>query len=149
MKILIDGDACPKTVLQLCLKYGRHYGIPVWTVASFNHVVDSDYHIVVGDAPQETDLKVVNLTEEGDLVITQDIGLAALVMAKKAKALSPHGREYRPELMSTLLEERELKAKYRRGGGRTKGPSKRTSQEDQQFEVVLDSLLREMVSAKD
>lgn len=143
MKILIDGDACPKTVLQICLKYGRHLGVPVWTVASFNHEIVSDHHIVVGNSSQETDLKVVNLSEAGDIIVTQDIGLAALVLSKNAKAISPAGKEYRPELMANLLEERELKAKYRRAGGRTKGPSKRTGLEDRQFEETLLRLLQE------
>ncbi|SHN85228.1 YaiI/YqxD family protein [Desulfitobacterium chlororespirans] len=142
MKILIDADACPKAVLQICLKKGRQYGIPVWTVASFNHEITSDHHIVVGNAPQEADLKVVNLSEAGDIIVTQDIGLAAMVLGKGARALSPAGKEYRPESIANLLEERELKAKYRRSGGRTKGPSKRTPVEDQVFEEILLRLLQ-------
>ncbi|MGE4273553.1 MAG: DUF188 domain-containing protein [Desulfitobacterium sp.] len=143
MKILIDADACPKGVLQICLNRGRQKGIPVWTVASFNHEISSDHHIVVGNASQEADLKVMNLCEAGDIIVTQDIGLAAMVIGKGAKALGPSGKEYRPEIMSTMLEERELKAKYRRAGGRTKGPSKRTFEEDRLFEQTLVSLLSE------
>ncbi|MEL1135539.1 DUF188 domain-containing protein [Desulfitobacterium sp. THU1] len=143
MKILIDADACPKGVLQICLSMGRQKGIPVWTVASFNHEISSDHHIVVGNSSQEADLKVMNLCEAGDIIVTQDIGLAAMVIGKGAKALGPSGKEYRPETMSIMLEERELKAKYRRAGGRTKGPSKRTSEEDRLFEQTLVSLLSE------
>ncbi|NMA69596.1 MAG: DUF188 domain-containing protein [Desulfitobacterium sp.] len=137
MKIIIDADACPKVVLQICLIYGPSYGVPVWTVASFNHQIISDNHIIVGNGPQEADLKIVNLSERGDLVVTQDIGLAAMVLGKGAKAISPMGREYLPEVMNILLEERELKAKYRRAGGRTKGPSKRTREDDENFEREL------------
>lgn len=137
MKIIIDADACPKAVLQICLKYGPLYGVEVWTVASFNHQISSDNHIIVGNGPQEADLKVVNISEKGDLVVTQDMGLAAMVLGKGAKAISPMGREYLPEVMSILLEERELKAKYRRAGGRTKGPSKRTREDDANFEREL------------
>lgn len=143
MKILIDADACPKTVLQICLNYGRQYSIPVWTVASFNHEISSDHHIVVGNSSQETDIKVVNLSEAGDIIVTQDIGLAAMVLGKGAKALGPGGKEYSPGAMTIMLEERELKAKYRRSGGRTKGPSKRTREEDQQFAEALLRLLKE------
>ncbi|HHY26661.1 MAG TPA: DUF188 domain-containing protein [Desulfitobacterium dehalogenans] len=142
MKILIDGDACPKAVLQICLKIGRQYGIPVWTVASFNHEIASDHHIIVGNSPQETDIKVINLSEAGDIIVTQDIGLAAMVLGKGGRALSPTGKEYRPELIANLLEERELKAKYRRSGGRTKGPAKRSPVEDQVFEETLLRFLR-------
>lgn len=143
MKILIDADACPKTVLQICLKYGQQYDVPVWTVASFNHVIASDHHTVVGNSSQEADLKVMNLTDSGDIVVTQDFGLAAMVLGKKAKALGPSGKEYLSATIDILLEERELKAKFRRSGGRTKGPSKRSSEEDQRFERTLIRLLEE------
>lgn len=143
MKILIDADACPKNVLQICLKCGQKYAVPVWTVASFNHEIISDHHVVVGNSSQEADLKVMNLTEPGDIIVTQDFGLAAMILGKKAKALGPSGKEYLPETIDVLLEERDLKAKFRRSGGRTKGPSKRTSGEDQQFEQALIQLLEE------
>jgi uncharacterized protein YaiI (UPF0178 family) len=140
MKILVDADACPRTALQICIRLGRKYNIPVWTVASFNHRIESDHPVVVGDGFQETDIKIVNLTEPGDVIITGDWGLAAMVLGKGAKCLSPIGREFRADEMDFLLEERELKAKFRRGGGRTKGPRKRTSEEDRRFETSLEKV---------
>jgi uncharacterized protein YaiI (UPF0178 family) len=80
----------------------------------------------------------VNLTEAGDVVVTGDWGLAAMVLGKGAKCLSPVGREFRPERADFLLEERDLKAKFRRRGGRMKGPRKRTSEDDRRFEVSLE-----------
>jgi uncharacterized protein YaiI (UPF0178 family) len=142
MKILIDADACPRSVLKSCIELGRKYNIPVWTVASFDHAIESDHHIIVGDSPQETDLRVMNLTEVGDVIVTGDLGLAAMVLGKGARCLSPAGREFRPERIGFLLEEREIKAKYRRRGGRTKGPRKRTLQEDRAFESSLERILR-------
>lgn len=141
MKMLVDADACPKTVLQICRELGKKFGVAVWTVASFNHNINSDYHIVVGDGDQETDLKVLNLTETGDVVVTQDWGLAAMVLGKKARCLNPGGREFHNDQMDFLLEEREMKAKLRRSGGRTKGPSKRTTQQDIQFQECLAGIL--------
>lgn len=141
MKIVVDADACPKNALLLCQKLGGIYHVPVWTVASFNHSIVSDYHIVVGSASQEADIKVVNVTEPGDIVITQDWGLAAMVLGKQARALSPAGREFSPDKIDFLLEEREAKAKHRRGGGRTKGPRKRNAEDDRSFEVSLQRLL--------
>ena len=91
MKLIIDADACPKAVLACCLQEGKRYGLAVVTVASFNHQIVSDQHITVGNASQEADLKIVNLTETNDVVVTQDWGLAALVLAKKARCLSPSG----------------------------------------------------------
>jgi uncharacterized protein YaiI (UPF0178 family) len=140
MKILVDADACPRSVLEICMRLGRKYNIPVWTVASFNHRIDSDHPVVVGDGSQEADIKILNLTEPGDVIVTGDWGLAAMVLEKGAKCLSPIGREFHPEKMDFLLEERELKAKFRRGGGRTKGPRKRTSEDDRRFESSLENV---------
>ena len=141
MKILIDADACPRSVLRLCLRLGRKYDIPVWTVANFNHDIESDHAIVVGGDSQEADMKVMNLTEAGDVVVTGDWGLAAVVLGKGAKCLSPMGREFHPEKIGFLLEEREVKAKFRREGGRTKGPKKRTLEDDRKFELCLEKIL--------
>jgi uncharacterized protein YaiI (UPF0178 family) len=140
MKILVDADACPRSVLEICIRLGRKYNIPVWTVASFNHRIESDHPVVVGDGFQEADIKIVNLTEPGDVIITGDWGLAAMVLEKGAKCLSPIGREFHPEKMDFLLEERELKAKFRRGGGRTKGPRKRTLEDDRRFEASFEKV---------
>ncbi len=142
MKILIDADACPKAVLQICIQTGRIYSIPVWTVASFDHNIVSDHHVVVGSASQEADIKLINLTEPGDIVITQDWGLASMVLGKNAYCISPVGKEYNAGNIDFLLEERELKAKFRRGGGRAKGPSKRTRQDDERFARELERNIR-------
>ncbi len=141
MKILVDADACPKSVLRICLKVGQKYDVPIWTVASFDHHIESGHHIIVGTDPQEADLKIINSTEAGDVVVTQDWGLAAIVVGKGARCLSPGGREFRSEKIEFLLEEREIKAKFRRSGGRTKGPKKRTSEDDRQFESGLEKML--------
>ncbi len=141
MKILVDADACPKSALQICSKLGKKYHVPVWTVATFDHHIESDHHIVVGSEPQETDFKTINLTEPGDIVVTQDWGLAAIALGKGARSLSPSGHEFRSEKIDFLLEEREVKARFRRSGGRTKGPKKRTSEDDRRFEATLEKIL--------
>jgi uncharacterized protein YaiI (UPF0178 family) len=141
MKIMVDADACPKSVFRICMKIGHQYGIQVWTVASFNHSIDSDHHFAVGNDSEEADIKIINLTEQGDVVVTQDWGLAAMVLGKEARCLSPAGREFRSDRIPFLLEEREIKSKLRRSGGRTKGPRKRTFEDDQRFEVCLERIL--------
>ena len=137
MKIIVDADACPKAVLQICMKLGHKNDIPVWTVANFNHNIESDHHLIVGNTSQEADLKILNITQKNDIVITQDWGLAAMVLGKQARCLSPDGREYQGANMDFLLEEREIKAKYRRSGGRTKGPKKRNEKDNLRFEASL------------
>lgn len=141
MKILVDADACPRTALRLCMEAGRKHGIPVWTVASFNHSIESDHHLVAGADPQEADFKIINITGEGDIVVTQDWGLAAMVLGKGARCLNPTGREFHSDRIGFLLEEREVKSKLRRSGGRTKGPKKRTAEDDRRFEISLERIL--------
>lgn len=143
MKVIVDADACPRSALAICLRVGADSNIPVCTVASFNHSIDSPCHIVVGDNSQEVDLKVVNMAAKGDIVVTQDIGLAAMVLAKGASALSVVGREFIQEDMSFLLEEREAKARLRRGGGRTRGPRKREEADDIRFETSLKRIVED------
>lgn len=141
MKIIIDADACPKDVLQICINVAKGYGMPVWTVASFNHNIQSDHHVVVGNASQEADIRVMNLAQSGDVAVTQDWGLAAMLLGKGVSCLTPDGREFCSNTIEFLLEEREAKAKFRRGGGRTKGPKKRSPEDNRQFEVALQNIL--------
>ncbi|EGW39653.1 DUF188 domain-containing protein [Desulfosporosinus sp. OT] len=141
MKIIVDADACPRNVLQICLTMAREHALPVWTVASFNHNIESDHHVVVGNASQEADIRVMNLAHAGDVAVTQDWGLAAMLLGKGVKCLNPGGKEFSTNNIEFLLEERELKAKFRRSGGRTKGPKKRVVEDDQQFEACLRNIL--------
>ena len=113
-------------------------------MASFDHNIESDRHVVVGNASQEADIKIMNMADEGDVGITQDWGLAATVLGKGAKCLSPAGREFRSGQMEFLLEEREIKNTFRRGGGRTRGPRKRTIGDDRRFETCLKQSLIKM-----
>ncbi|MCL6639708.1 MAG: DUF188 domain-containing protein [Firmicutes bacterium] len=145
MKIIIDADATPRAVLDVSLKAAKKFNVPLFTVASFNHRIDSDRHITVGNAPQEADIQIINLTAKGDIVVTQDWGLAAMALGKGAAALSPAGRVFREEVIDFLLEERELKAKHRRGGGKTKGPKKRTAEDDENFKKSLYRLLERQI----
>ncbi len=141
MKIIIDADACPKNVLQICMEVGDEYSIEVWTVASFNHNIISENHITVGNASQEADLKVANITEKNDIVVTQDWGLAAIILGKGGSCISPAGKVYSNDNIGFMLEERELKARRMRGGGRVKGPKKRGKSSDQKFKSALINLI--------
>ncbi|MBU4532833.1 MAG: DUF188 domain-containing protein [Eubacteriales bacterium] len=145
-KIIVDADACPRNVLAACTRSARAFGLELITVANFHHHIDSKQHIVVGGDSQEADIKIVNLTQPGDVVVTQDWGLAALVLGRQAYAISPGGREYRPETIEFLLEEREVKARIRRSGGRTKGPKARSAGQDTAFVRALEALLSRITS---
>ena len=146
MRIIIDADACPKQVLKICQDTAAKYRLDVYTISSFDHNIDNSQHFSVDNNSQEADLKIFNMTSPGDIVVTQDWGLAALIISKNAYCLSPAGIEYKSSKMDFLLEEREAKAKLRRGGGRTKGPSKRTEADDREFEAKLLEILERAIS---
>lgn len=142
--IIIDADASPKRVREITLEVARKYGWEVVTVASFHHQIEGAHrHITTGDEAQATDMVILNLLKRGDIVVTQDWGLAALVLGKGGSTLSPHGYIFREEKMDFLLEERHLKAKFRRMGGRTKGPATRTKGDDEKFRKALEKLIQE------
>jgi uncharacterized protein YaiI (UPF0178 family) len=90
-------------------------------------------------------MMVMNLTQPGDIIVTQDWGLAAIILAKKAKVIAPSGKIFDAATIDLLLEERDILAKHRRAGGRTKGPSKRSRDDDQRFENNLLKLFTETV----
>lgn len=142
--VIIDADACPKNVKNIISILIEKYGWEMVTVASFNHnMVGNNRHITVGNEAQAVDLAIINLVSKRDIVVTQDWGLAAVILGKGARVLSPQGVVYREEKIDFLLEERHLKARFRRTGGRTKGPAARTKADDERFRRALERMLGE------
>ncbi|MCK9905321.1 DUF188 domain-containing protein, partial [Frankia sp. Cpl3] len=140
-RVRIDADACPRQALAIAQTLCEEKGWLCVTYASYNHQLTGAHHIVVDAEPQAADMRLANDTKPGDVVVTQDIGLAALILGKKAKALSPHGTIFLPERIAFQLEERNEKARFRRGGGRTRGPAARTQEDDVKFEHALRLLI--------
>jgi len=140
-KIIVDADACPKNALEICYLLGKEFSLEVATVASFEHNIRGENHFVVGNAPQETDIKMANLVCPGDIAVTGDLGLVALLLGKKAFCISPQGKIFSEDRIDFLLEERSIKQKHRRAGGRTRGPGKRTVGDDKNFEKNLRYLI--------
>ncbi len=141
-KIIVDADACPRNALQICQKVGEEDSLQVVTVASFEHDIGGEEHFVVGNDPQETDIKIANLIRPGDIAVTADLGLAALLIGKGAFCISPKGKVFSEVNIDFLLEERNIKQKFRRSGGRTKGPAKRIDADDEVFERKLRGLVK-------
>ncbi len=142
-RILVDADACPRQALQIADKLAAERGWQLITYASYNHQLTGACHVSVDAEPQAVDMRIANDVKASDIVITQDIGLAALVLGKQAKAINPFGRIYQKETIAFQLEERNEKARYRRGGGKTKGPAARTQADDAAFQSALRLLMEE------
>jgi uncharacterized protein YaiI (UPF0178 family) len=137
MKILVDADACP--VKGIIVRVAKEYGIPVIMLTDTSHLLYSDYcEVVTVDKQKESvDISLINRASAGDIVVTQDYGLAALALGKGAKAINQNGLIYSSENIDQLLFKRHLSQKIRRAGARTKGPAKRSKQNDANFEKAL------------
>lgn len=142
MKIIVDGDACP--VKQEIIDTASAFETSVCMVASFDHrlpTVPSVEMIQVDRSSQSADMYIANMVQRGDLVITQDFGLACIVMAKGAMTLSFRGEQYTEDNIDYLLERRAESAKKRRQGLRSKGPKAFTSEDRKRFQQKLTKLL--------
>ena len=141
MKIYIDADGCP--VIGITIKLAKKYGIPCVAVCDTSHIfsLDGAEVITVSKGSDSADFKIVNLILKGDVVITQDYGLAAMCLAKEAVVLNQNGLQYTANNIESLLLSRHNAKKIRRSGGRLKGPPKRTPSEDEMFEKALDEIL--------
>lgn len=140
MKILVDADACP--VKEIVISIGAAKNIPVEMIASFHHQIHGGPGVTViitDTGPDAADYVIANRVEAGDIVVTQDFGLAALALGKRGKALSPRGLIFTGENMDGLLMQRHISAKVRRSGGRTKGPAPFSPEDRENF---LQSLLQ-------
>ena len=143
MTIYIDADACPVT--RITERVAEEQGIPVTLLCDTSHVLSSGYsEIRVIDAGADAvDIALINLCHRGDIVVTQDYGVAALALGKGARAIHQSGRWYTDENIGGLLMERHAaKAARRRKRNRLKGPSKRTEEDDRRFEESLRRMIR-------
>ncbi|HEU4962839.1 MAG TPA: DUF188 domain-containing protein [Bacilli bacterium] len=145
--IWIDGDGCPKGAVRFSLEEGERRGLTVIVVTNVHHETVAPHRLVVDGEAQAVDMAIVNRMRAGDVVVTQDIGLAALVLGKRGYALSPTGTRYDNTDMPLILEMREAAAKHRRGGGRTKGPKKRTEADERRFQEALLAVLEQLEQA--
>jgi len=138
---LVDADACP--VKGIILRMAKQRNIPVTMVIDTSHELDDGYStvIIVDKGADSADYAIAGIVTSHDIVVTQDYGLAAMVLARGASALDQNGMIYTNENIDNLLERRYIGQKIRRGGGRTKGPKKRTREDDCRFEAAFEKML--------
>lgn len=146
MEIFVDADACP--VIDIVEDIATKYNIPVTLLCDTNHVLTSDYSevIVVGAGADAVDYKLISICHRGDIVVTQDYGVAAMALGKGAYAIHQSGKWYTDENIDQMLMERHLNKKARRASSRNhmKGPRKRTDEDDQRFAESFEKLLRKV-----
>ena len=145
MKVIVDADACP--VVDIALELCRQYRLPCVLVCDTAHRVERDgaQTVIIDKGADSADFAIVNRTESGDLVVTQDYGLASMCLARSARVMHQDGWEYTQWNIDALLLQRHEARKLRAAGGRTKGPCKRKAQQDQAFRSALQQLLQQSV----
>lgn len=138
--IIIDGDACP--VVDSIIDLTTETGIFVTIIRSFSHFSNQLYppHVstlYVDDGPDAVDYKIVQLSTKDDIVITQDYGLASLLVDKVLIVMHHNGKIYNSKNIQQLLDKRYMNAQIRKQGGRHKGLPPFTKQDQKVFEKSL------------
>ena len=113
MHIYVDADACP--VVGIVESLAEKYNIPVTLLCDTNHIIYSDYSevITVGAGADAVDYKLINMCHKGDIVVSQDYGVAAMALVKGAYAIHQSGTWYTDENIDRMLMERHLNKKAR------------------------------------
>ena len=150
MQIFVDADACP--VVAIVEKVAKMHAVPVTLLCDTNHVLSSGYSkvIVVGAGADAVDYKLISICRKGDIVVSQDYGVAAMALGKGAYAIHQSGKWYTDENIDRMLMERHLNKKARRGSSKNhiKGPRKRTNEDDERFTKSFEKLVL-MAQAKE
>jgi len=148
MKIYIDGDGCP--VINITVKVAKQKGIECILITDTAHVFEKyDVQVItVSKGADSVDFALVNMIKKGDIVITQDYGLAAMCLAKQAVPINQNGIVYNNENIDSLLFTRYLSKKIRMSGGKMKGPSKRNPENNESFEKVLIKTIENQIKSE-
>ena len=141
MKIFIDADGCP--VVDITVTIAKQNSLECYIICDTAHEFSKDgaKTVVVEKGADSVDFQLVNLVSAGDIVVTQDYGLAAMCLARKAVPLSQNGLVFTDKNIDELLFSRYVSKKVRNAGGRIKGPSKRTPEQDEKFRTALEKLI--------
>lgn len=147
MRIYIDADACP--VVSIVEAIAKEYGIEVTLVCDTAHIMNSNYCdvVVVDRGADSADFKLVTLVKKGDIVVTQDYGVAAMVLGKGVRPINQSGRWYTNENIDMMMMQRHIAKTERRKSSKNhmKGPKKRTSEDDIHFEEAFRRLIDEAI----
>ena len=147
MRLIIDGDGSP--VKDTTIEVALEQVLDVVIVTSIDHYSLKEYpgnvsFVYVDKGADAADYKIVQLIKAGDILVTQDYGLASLVLPKGVRVLHQLGYEYTKDNIDGLLEQRYFSAKVRKSGGHTKGPKAFTKADRETFKSKLIDLIQSM-----
>jgi len=136
MRFVIDGDGSP--VKNEVIELGERFHIPVVIVTSIDHYTNKIYpdfieFIYVDKGSDSADYRIVKEVQEGDVIITQDYGLASLLLTKPVRVFHHSAQEYTLQTIDTLLNQRYIGSQMRKAGKKTKGPKAFTQKDKEKF----------------
>lgn len=146
MRLFIDGDGSPvkEDVIELASKKK----LEVVIVTSVDHYTTKEYSrnvqlVYVDRGTDSADFKIVGLIQQGDFLVTQDYGLASLVLPKGVRVFHQSGKEFDESNIDLLLEQRYYSGKMRKSGLRTRGPKSFTKEDHTAFRLAFEQALVE------
>lgn len=144
-KIFVDADACPVTRDVLAIARKRSTAVVLvanesQNLSQFANRVGVEI-LQVGSGRDAADFAMVPLIHPGDIVVTNDTGLAAMALARGAHAVNPRGRVYHAATIDAELAVRHAEQQHRRAGGRTPGPVPFTDEDRDRFRQSLARLI--------
>jgi len=147
MTLYIDADGCP--VVDITVRLAVRAGVACVIICDTAHVFDKPgaRTITISQGADSVDFALVNMLHAGDIVVTQDYGLAAMCLARGAVPINQDGMVYTADNIDALLMQRHTAKKIRKAGGRLKGPTKRTVAQNTTFEACLQALLTQSKEA--
>ena len=141
MQIWVDADACPKPVKEILFRAADRTGIAVTLIANQMLAVPRSPHIRALQVPKGFDVaddEIARRVEAGDLVVTSDIPLAAEVIARGGKVLTPRGETYDAGSIAAALTLRNFMDTLRSSGVETGGPASFSASDQHAFARQLD-----------
>lgn len=149
MKIFIDADACP--VVDITVNTALKYGIECYIICDTSHFIEREnaVTVTVEKGSDSADFKIANMISENDICVTQDYGLAAMCLGKRAVSINQNGLVFTDKNIEKLLYTRYVSKKIRMAGGRTKGPHKRTKEQDEDFKKSLEAVIENIIKTKE
>ncbi|MFC5602322.1 YaiI/YqxD family protein [Sporosarcina koreensis] len=147
--IFVDADGCP--VVNETISIAKQFNFPCTLICDTAHEMHREgaETIIVSKGADAVDFVLVNKVQKGDIVVTQDYGLAAMVLAKQGHPIDQNGRLYTNENIDQLLFARHAAQKIRMAGGRLRGPKKRSKESNEKFKEKLRHLCRMLLSPSD
>lgn len=144
MQIFVDADACP--VVDIIEKIASKYEVPVTLLCDTNHILTSNYSQVkiIGAGADAVDYALIGLCHKGDIVVSQDYGVAAMALGKGAYAIHQSGKWYTNKNIDQMLMERHLAKKARKSSKKKhlRGPKKRSREDDERFAQSFEKMVK-------